>query len=152
MKGLLAGLSGLLCGALGGLLAGCIASLCVQWYHISSFEGESGYYVVQIALGGILAGFILGAVTTLLVMRRQGSFAKGLGISIAMLLAVAAVSLGLAWLFGDIPPHPRRKQPAIAGGSPRPAGRLETRGKPSALTGRCGPLRRPRRTLRLACP
>lgn len=104
MKGLLAGLSGLLCGALGGLLAGFIASLCVQWYHISSFEGESGYYVVQIALGGILAGFIVGAVTTLLVMRRQGSFAKGFGISIAMLLAVAAVSLGLAWLFGDIPP------------------------------------------------
>ena len=104
MKGLLAGLSGLLCGALGGLLAGCIASLCVQWYHISSFEGESGYYVVEIALGGILAGLIVGAVTTLLVMQHQGSFAKGLGISIAILLAAAAVSLGLAWLFGDVPP------------------------------------------------
>lgn len=104
MKLLLAGLSGLLCGALGGLLAGCIASLCVEWYHISSFEGGSGYYVVLIAIGGILAGFALGAVSTLLVMQRQGSFAKGFGISTVILLVVAAVSLGLAWLFGDIPP------------------------------------------------
>ena len=30
--------------------AGLVAALCVEWYHISSFEGGSGYFVVFLAL------------------------------------------------------------------------------------------------------
>jgi hypothetical protein len=104
MKWLLPGLSGLLCGAMGLLLAGWIASLCVTWYHISGFEGGSGYYVVFLALGGGIAGFAIGVIASLVVMLNQGSFGKGILLSGAIVLGIAAIALGLSWLFGDIPP------------------------------------------------
>ena len=40
--------------AFGALLSGIVASLAVDWYRISSFEGGSGYFVIFIALGGLL--------------------------------------------------------------------------------------------------
>lgn len=104
MKWLLAGLSGCVCAVLGCLLAGWIASLCVEWYRISSFEGGAGYYVVFLALGGAFAGFAIGAITSLVVMLQQGNFARGFGASLGITFLVAALSLGLAWFFGDVPP------------------------------------------------
>lgn len=104
MKWLLAACSGFVCAILACVLAGWIASLCVEWYRISSFEGAAGYYVVFIALGGAVAGFALGVITTLLTSGRQDGFARGIGISIAATVGVAALALGFAWLLGDIPP------------------------------------------------
>lgn len=104
MKWLLPVLSGLICGAIGLLLAGWIASLCVKWYHISSFEGGAGYYVVFLALGGGVLGFGIGVIATLMVMLNHRGFGQGLLVSAAIVVGVAAVSLGLSWLFGDIPP------------------------------------------------
>lgn len=104
MKWLLPGVSALVCGAMGLLLAGWIASLCVKWYHISSFEGGSGYYVLFLALGGGIAGFAIGAITCLMVMLNQGSFGKGLLLSAGIVAGAGAIALCLAWLMGDIPP------------------------------------------------
>lgn len=104
MKWLLVGLSGLLCAVLACLLAAGIAALCVEWFRISDFEGAAGYCVVFIALGGSVIGFVTGVVTTLVVMGGQGNFARGFGISVALLLAAAALAIGIAWLLGDIPP------------------------------------------------
>lgn len=48
-----------LSGVLGLFCAGGIASLCVDWYRVSSFEGKSGFFVVFTALlGGLAAGVI----------------------------------------------------------------------------------------------
>ena len=41
---------GLLTAAAGMILAGAIAVLSVEWYHIPGREGESGYFVALIAL------------------------------------------------------------------------------------------------------
>jgi len=54
---------GFLTGVLGLLAAGFIAAACVSWYHISSFEGKSGYFMAAIALLGGMAGVIIGMVT-----------------------------------------------------------------------------------------
>ena len=105
MKWLLAGLSGCVCAVLGCLLAGWIASLCVEWYRISSFEGGAGYYVVFLALGGAFAGFAIGAVTSLVVMLQQGNFARGFGASLGITFLVAALSLGLACSSETSRPH-----------------------------------------------
>jgi hypothetical protein len=43
-------------GALGVICGWIVGSACVNWYHISGFEGGSGYFVVAIAFwGGVLA-------------------------------------------------------------------------------------------------
>ena len=107
MKILVAGLSGLVCAVLGAVLAGWIASLCVTWYHISSFEGGSGYYVVFLALGGCIAGFLTGTVATGLIVAQGGSPGKGIGVALSLVGGLALFALLLAWTFGDVPPKLR---------------------------------------------
>ncbi len=51
-----------ICGVLGMLHAGVIANACVSWYQVSSREGESGYFVIFIAMGGGIAGLIPGLI------------------------------------------------------------------------------------------
>lgn len=107
MNCVLAFVIGILCAIVGCLAAGFIAESCTRWYHISSFEGGAGYYVVFIALGGLVAGFGIGAVSSLSVLLRGGGFGKGLGLSMAILASLSVLSFGLAWIFGDVPPKLR---------------------------------------------
>ena len=60
MTWLVSVLVALICGVVGLFLGGFIANSCVTWYQISSREGESGYFVIFIAIGGGIAGLILG--------------------------------------------------------------------------------------------
>jgi len=99
--------SGALCAVMGLLLAGLIASLCVEWYHISSFEGGSGYYVVFIALGGFVAGLVAGLAISGILISNDSSLGRAVGISAGAVTGVAIVALGLSWFFGDIPPKLR---------------------------------------------
>ena len=49
-------LSAFLTGIVGMLAAGFVAAACVDWYGVSSREGESGYFVIAIAFLGLIAG------------------------------------------------------------------------------------------------
>jgi hypothetical protein len=65
-------------------VAGLIASLCVDWYRISSFEGGSGYFVVFTALGGAVAGLFVGLVVARLIANStHAGFLNALGASLA---------------------------------------------------------------------
>ncbi|MEO8564063.1 MAG: hypothetical protein ABI601_18425 [bacterium] len=87
------------------VFAGVVALLCVDWYRISSFEGKSGYYVVGIALVGLVAGFVIGlAASRIVAGTLQPSFLKSLGASLLVVLVVAGVIGGTARLMADVPP------------------------------------------------
>src|SRR5262245_16207334 len=95
----------LLSGALGLLAGGLVMIGCVRWYRISSFEGASGYAVGAVALLGGLLGVILGLVTSrMLTGEGLPGFLKGVGVSGGLVLAIAALSAGIAWSLADVPP------------------------------------------------
>ncbi|MCC6131371.1 MAG: hypothetical protein IT186_15745 [Acidobacteria bacterium] len=105
MSWLLSFVIGVLTAVTGCLCAGFIASLCVRWYRISSFEGGSGYFVVFTALFGLVAGFILGVVTSRFFVSTTGPwFGKASLASMGTALAIALVAGVLAWLAADLPP------------------------------------------------
>jgi len=103
-------LSSVVVSLLAGVLAlfggGTVASLAVDWYNISSFEGGSGYFVVAMSLLGLIAGSIIGLVASRVVAARpKPSFLKALGASsltIALLLALIAGGMRLV---ADVPPE-----------------------------------------------
>jgi len=105
MTWLLSLLIGLGTAVLGLFGAGFVASLCVRWYRISSFEGGSGYYIVFLALLGGVVGLIVGIIASRYVEVPEGPvFLKGLGVALGSMTSLLAVVTVLAWLFADIPP------------------------------------------------
>jgi hypothetical protein len=91
--------------ALACVVAGAVAMLCVEWYRISSFEGKSGYYVVGIALVGLIVGLIIGLVTSRVIAGTlHPSFLKSLGASVLVVLAIGGTIGGVARLMADVPP------------------------------------------------
>ncbi|MGE0552761.1 MAG: hypothetical protein AB7R55_04970, partial [Gemmatimonadales bacterium] len=91
-----------LTGLLGLLAAGYLAARAVSWYRISSFEGQSGYFVVTLAFLGLVAGALVG-----LLVARLGpgaSFPRAAGLASAAVLAIAASVGGAARLLADVPP------------------------------------------------
>ncbi len=96
---------GVLTSVIGCLCAGAVASLCVRWYRISSFEGGSGYFVVFTALFGLMAGFVLGVVISRVLVSTAGPwFGKAAIVSMATAAGIALLAGFLAWLSADIPP------------------------------------------------
>lgn len=82
--------------------AGLIGAACVDWYHVSSREGGSAYFVVVLILLGAFCGFVGG----LILSRFAGSsFLIGLAISAGSLLAIEGVITLVAWGLADIPPR-----------------------------------------------
>ncbi len=65
--GFFAGLLGAIAGFFAGLGAGL---LLVEVFHISSFEGQSGYFVVFVAGMGCIVGFIAGVLLSVILYRR----------------------------------------------------------------------------------
>lgn len=92
--------------SIGGCLAAVgIASLCVSWYRISSFEGGSGYFVVFMGLIGIVVGFIAGiACARIVAAGAEPGFLKGLGVALGSLTTLALIILALCRLGADLPP------------------------------------------------
>ena len=82
-----------------------VAELAVGWYRVSSFEGGSSYFVVSIALGGLLAGFILGLIVARLVAAgAQPSFLKGLGFALLLVLGINGTVAAVSRVLADVPP------------------------------------------------
>lgn len=106
--GLIAGLQAALVAvpsAVVGLLAFAkLAEACVEWYHISSREGESGYFIAGVALAGGAVGLIVGAVCGWKANGSAVKLLKGLAWAIAIVLALATAITGLCWWKADIPP------------------------------------------------
>lgn len=91
---------GVLCAVLGGISAGYIADRCIVWFHISSFEGKSGYFFVALILVGLLAGLLVGLVVSRLITAPL----QAVGAAAAIVLAIGLAVLGVARLTGDVPP------------------------------------------------
>jgi hypothetical protein len=84
---------------------GFVAAGCVDWYHISGHEGQSGYTVIAIGLLGGIVGFFFGLVLTRFVGGSGAAgFFKGLAASAGGALALAGAAGLVAWLLADIPP------------------------------------------------
>lgn len=89
----------------GAFAAGAVAALCVDWYHVSSREGASGYFVISIAFLGIILGAILGLVSARIVAAgAHPSFLRALGIALGVTIGLGLVSGGIARLLADVPP------------------------------------------------
>jgi hypothetical protein len=87
------------------LLSGIVASLGVEWYHVSSFEGKSGFLVIFIILAGLIGGLLLGGVTAGVVAAgADPGFGKALGISLLIVLIAASVTAGTMRALADVPP------------------------------------------------
>lgn len=90
---------------LGLLAGGFISNACVGWYHVSSREGGSGYFVIFMALVGAIVGLITGLVTAGVLSPQSGvGYLKTFGMSVGVLATMAAVITGLCWGLADIPP------------------------------------------------
>jgi hypothetical protein len=95
----------LLTGVASLLLAGLISNACVSWYSVSSREGAAGYFVIFTAIGGGIAGFIIGLITARIVSANYGAgFPKELGAALGVVLAISGVAALLCRLLADVPP------------------------------------------------
>lgn len=72
MSWLISFLVALISGIAGLFLSGFIANACVSWYHIPNREGAAGYYVVFMAIGGGIAGLIIGLIAARIVAGNVG--------------------------------------------------------------------------------
>ena len=98
-------LTAIVSATIGTAASGYFANLAVRWYRVSPFEGGSGYFVVGLALCGLVAGLVIG-----LVISRIVAASAQPSVVIAMLYSATATSCvigaigGVARLLADIPP------------------------------------------------
>jgi hypothetical protein len=91
-----------LLGLVGG---GFIGNAVVRWYHVSSFEGGSGYAVIAWGLMGGVAGLVTGLVTFGVMAPHDGAgYLKTLGAAVGVLVGLAGLVTALGWGLADIPP------------------------------------------------
>ena len=96
---------GILTAVVGAIGAGFVANAAVDWYHITSREGASSYFVVFMGLVGMLGGLIIGIIAARIVAASSSpGFLKGLGLAFGTTVTLLAVIGGLAWLAADLPP------------------------------------------------
>jgi hypothetical protein len=89
-----------------GFATGLAASLWADWYHVTSFEGASGYFVVALALLGMVGGFVIGLVWARAVAATPApGFLRALGFALLTTAGILALITGLAWLNADFPPQ-----------------------------------------------
>ena len=97
--------SALLTGLLALFVGGFIAAMAVDWYNVPNREGESGYFVITIAILSFGAGALVGLVTARMVAAgAHPGFLRALGISSGLVIGIGALSGGLARALADVPP------------------------------------------------
>jgi len=89
-----------LCGFAGLVLGGFIANACVHWYHITSREGASGYFIIVIAVLSGLVATLVGGITARIIANDPASGTlRSLGAALGSVLLLAGISLTLCRLF-----------------------------------------------------
>jgi hypothetical protein len=87
-------------------VAGFVASLAVDWYQVSSFEGKSGYFLVGMALLGLLAGVVIGLVVSRVAAAGAApSLLRALGTGQLVVVGLAVLVGGGARAAADVPPR-----------------------------------------------
>ena len=145
---------GIAVGAMGLLLGGWLASEAVDWYHIPSREGGSGYFVAFQALAALVVGAVIGVVVSRIVVGGGGTQLRALllagGVHVALLAMVGTV----ARLMADVPPTfegerlmlavevswPEANAPALPSGDILPYIGLSATSGDTIRVGRQGPL------------
>ncbi len=89
----------------GAAASGIVAGLYVDWYHVSSFEGGSGYFVVAFIVLGFVAGLALGLVVSRVLARRGAGFWRALGTAATGVLLLSGAAAGAARAMADVPPE-----------------------------------------------
>ena len=96
---------GVLTAAAGALVAAVVASLVVDWYRVSGFEGGSAYFVVGFGLLGLVAGGVLGLVVARVVAAgAHPGFVRAQVIALGAIVGIALVAGGTARALADVPP------------------------------------------------
>jgi hypothetical protein len=96
----------LVSGVVGLLGGGFAATLAVDWYRISSFEGGSGYFVVLLALFAGVVSTVVGLVLSRVLAHRAGLASwTNAAATVGIVLTVIAGIGGLARLLADVPPE-----------------------------------------------
>lgn len=103
---------------LGLLGAGFLANACVRWYHISSFEGGSGYFVMFIGLFGGIAGFLVGLGTALFCLLAGTRYAGWSSVPVAWGAAGAILVAATGLSFVLAPPARPAAVPSSAANAP----------------------------------
>jgi hypothetical protein len=95
---------GILTAIAGMFAAGLVGGLLVEWYQVSSFEGGAGFFVVAVAIFGLMGSFVVGVVTSRVVAAKPNpGFAKALGLSTAIVAGILTLIAAGARL-ADVPP------------------------------------------------
>lgn len=91
-------------GLVGMLLGGFVANLAVSWHRISSFEGGSGYFVIGMALLGLIGGAIVGLVTARMMAPTSPAFVKVLGTAVGIVVVLIGGIGGVSRAVADVEP------------------------------------------------
>lgn len=98
-------LVGVVTAVAGCLGTGLVAAFLVDWFRVTSHEGAAGYFVVGLALLGLLGGLVVGVVSSRLVAASaHPGLVKALGVSLAATAAFLTLVVVLSWLSADFPP------------------------------------------------
>ncbi len=89
-------------GALFG--AGYIAHRACTWYSIPAREGQSGYFVVFMAMLGGFLGLIIGLIASRVAYAQNLGGWGALGCSLGVVAIALLAALVISYLRGDIPP------------------------------------------------
>jgi hypothetical protein len=91
--------------AVGCVLSGYVATQAVRWYHVSGFEGGSGYFVLGMGLLGLVGGLVIGVVASRIVYATANpSFIKAFGASVSAVVVIVGLVGGVSRLMADVPP------------------------------------------------
>jgi hypothetical protein len=127
----------------GMFVSGYVANLAVGWYRVSGFEGGSGYFMVALALLGLVVGAVVGIVVARIVAAGANpGFFKAQGIALATILALVAIVGGTARAMADVPPEIDGETLLLAvelrwppGGAPAPVADSEPYVRLGSVTG-----------------
>lgn len=105
MNWLLSILASLVCGIVGLFTSGVVAAVYAEWYHMSTREGQAGFFVIGMALLGGIVCSVLGLVAArILGTADTRGFFKAAGVSSTAVVAAGGATALVLFLLADFPP------------------------------------------------
>ncbi|MBE2179794.1 MAG: hypothetical protein IAE97_04925 [Chthoniobacterales bacterium] len=105
MNWLLSLLASLICGIVGLFTSGVVAAFYADWYHMSTREGQAGFFVIGMALLGGIVCCVLGLVVARFLGTASASrFFRASGVACAAVVAMGGATTLVLFLLADFPP------------------------------------------------